>query len=142
MIKSIVLISIVFSLSGCSYIPSLVIYNSANEPIEICKLVLNETECVTIDSKKEKKIRLVSNQSGALKYSVKKDNELKIYVFNLSTNFNYFSEQYCGKLNKSFCDVAIQYNENETIIWAGKNEKHPISKVPEQPLGFPIKPNA
>ena len=142
MIKSIVLILIIFSLSGCSYISSLVIYNSANESIEICKLVLNESDCIIVDSKKENKIRLVTHQPGVLKYSVKSSTGFKTYILNFDSNFDYLSKRYCKKLNKSFCDVAVQYNENETFIWAGRNEKHPISTVPEQPFGFPIQPDA
>ena len=141
-IKGLIVILAIFLMQGCSYVPNLVMLNTSKYEILVCNLNSENSECVSIGSMKSERVSFYSRNSSPYQYSILSEGVTRNYSFDLVSGTNYFSKVYCGKIYKSFCDIAVQYDSNGNILWSGSESKHPVKLIPEQPIGFPVKPNA
>jgi hypothetical protein len=131
----------VLLLSGCSYIPNLVILNSTTKDVEICNLGDSLNKCVKIKKGEVGLIGLFTSSTSGYVYSASTEAEKYSYTFVLQSGADYFSSVYCGKVYTHFCDVAVRFDESGIIYWSGATSKHPSPDAAIQPAGFPIKPN-
>ena len=140
--KKIIISIAVVLLSGCSYIPQLVILNSTTKDVEICNLGDSLNKCVKIKKGEVGLIGLSTSSTSGYVYSARTETEKYSYTFDLQDGFDYFSNVYCGKVYTHFCDIAVRFGESGIIYWSGVKSKHPSPDPTTQPAGFPIKPNA
>ena len=126
------------SLSGCSYVIDLVVFNNSDLDIEVCNLNYIERDCEIILSKEVAKISLIGSKPAKFwSYSINK----KIYEFSFGPYPEHASKVYCNGFIQKKCDIAIQYESTGLLYWAGKTSKLPVKIFPDQPKGFPVEPN-
>ena len=127
-----------FSLQGCSFVVNLAFFNNTDFPLEICNLHKTKPNCYSVDSKVLITIPLIANvQSDTWKYSINN----KVYSFLLGEYPKYSSDVYCTGFFWKRCDIAVQFQPNELLYWAGKSMALPVKSFALQPNGFPVKPN-
>jgi hypothetical protein len=143
MLKIAAMLIIALSLSGCTVLVGVALFNNGDSAIEVCNLNLKNKECKTIEPQSFKKILLISEGPvSSLKYSITKSNDINIYTFNFKPYGALASNIYCADFPAKSCDIPVQYENNGLLYWAGQDQELPAKNLPNQPLGFPVAPDA
>ncbi|WP_444908212.1 hypothetical protein ACJJIR_09865 [Microbulbifer sp. SSSA008] len=142
MMRAGLIILMVLAIQGCMYRANLVFFNSTESSLEICNLGAKEAECYQVPPGNERIVPLYTISRDAFIYSITQKGSTATYHLGFESAEGLFSNVYCGKLHKNFCDIAVQFNPDNKIYWSGKNSKHPVKNLPVQPAGFPVVPNA
>jgi hypothetical protein len=131
------------SLSGCSFLVEVILFNNSDSSIEICNLNHTNQRCQIIEPKSSNKVLLVADKkANAWSYGITKLNETKVYSFAFEPYPAQASNIYCQGFFMKKCDIPLQYEPNGFLYWAGKNQELPTIIFPNQPPGFPVAPDA
>ncbi|BFM12667.1 hypothetical protein R50072_28200 [Simiduia litorea] len=137
--KHLSLIILSLTLSGCSFVVDIMLFNNTDSSIEVCNINNSEHPCVPIASHEMGSVAMIN--------SVKTDSWIyringKVYGFSFGTYPEHASEVYCKGFIQKRCAIPLQLEPSGLLYWAGKNSKLPVSNFVNQPKGFPVGPGA
>ena len=139
MIKLSAILIVGLSLSGCSFLVELALFNNSGQDISVCNLNHSNKPCQTISNNAIGLVTLISNKAASnWSYSIND----RVYNFNFGSYPEHVSNIYCSGFVQKRCAISIQYQNNGLLYWAGKNQELPVDNFPNQPEGFPVEPNA
>ena len=138
LVRLIFLVFIFQLLQGCSFVVDLAFFNNTSEKVEVCNINKSRPNCFKVNAQSLVKIPLIANTpSDKWQYSINH----KKYSFKFGQYPEHASNVYCSGFIQKQCDVAVQYQSNELLYWAGKSSELPVKSFGFQPEGFPVKPN-
>lgn len=143
MIKLLTTLIIAATLSGCSFLAEVILFNNSNSRIEVCNLNHANQNCQTIEPKSSNKVLLVADRKvNTWRYSIATPNIEGIYSFVFEPYPAQASNIYCQGFFMKKCDIPLQYESDGLLYWAGKNQELPTKSFANQPPGFPVAPDA
>ena len=143
MIKLLATLIIAATLSGCSSLAEVILFNNSNSRFKVCNLNHTNQNCKTIEPKSSNKVLLVADRKiNAWRYSIATPSKESIYSFVFEPYPAQASNIYCQGFFMKRCDIPLQYERDGFLYWVGKNQELPTESFANQPPGFPVAPDA
>lgn len=131
------------TLSGCSFLVEIILYNNSDSRIEVCNLSHTNQRCQIIEPRSFNRILLVADRKiDSWEYSISQTGKTRIYNFAFEPYPAQASDIYCEGFLIEQCDIPLQYESDSLLYWAGNSQELPVVSFPDQPPGFPVAPEA
>ena len=129
------------SLSACSVIWRVEIFNNSGRVIEVCYEPVPSRSCVTILANSSAEFLNHADETSPWNLRVQADGRTYVYDFTVAGKPEFAWDHICHGMNPR-CDVALQLEPNLELHWVEKPRKLPADEFPAQPDGFPVTPTA
>ena len=141
-VRLIALLVLALTVSGCSQLLSLALYNNTAATIQVCNLHRRGNACQVIPPRSIAGVLLVADErSASWQFRISSGDSARNYELGAAASLWELRSGHCMGISQKPC-VAVQLQPNGLLYWVDSANSVRSGSMPPQPQGFPIAPGA